>query len=44
MDGFNIRISPADQKSVFCYLAECEGDRVNKATMSFQQFMKLQDE
>ena len=44
MDGFNIRITEADQKSVFCYLADCSGADMSTAHMTFEQFMKLSEE
>jgi hypothetical protein len=44
MDGFNIRITEDDQKSVFCYLADCTGSDMGSTLMTFQHFMKLSDE
>lgn len=44
MDGFNIRITEADQKSVFCYLADCTGAELNDTLMTFEHFLKLSDE
>lgn len=44
IDGFCLKMSVQDIKSVYCYLIESDGSDINNALMNQKQFMKLQDE